>query len=186
MLESGIPENHPLRLYFLILAEKSFHQTLNWSDSLVTEYISNLLLYFTRTDCLYAIRSSQGKRIDNVAEMLMEGDILLRARTIEREWEVHRHIGDYTLFMSGLFPEYLKRLKSEKSIAHPDFLIDYVRVGKRSYRRAAEFNYGRFKESTLLYRKLSENFEICIAGLGLIREELDRTKEWQSKKQILS
>lgn len=186
MLESGIPENHPLRLHFLILTEKSFHQTLNWSDSLITDYISNLLLYFTRTDRLYAIRSSQGKQVDTVAEMLMEGDILLRAQTIEREWEVHRHLGDYTLFMSGLFPEYLKRLKSEKSIAHPDFLIDYVRVGKRSYRRAAEFNYGRFKEWTPLYRKLSENFEMCIAGLGLIREELDRSREWQSKKQILS
>ncbi|NKE70437.1 hypothetical protein [Candidatus Manganitrophus noduliformans] len=186
MLENGIPENHPLRLHFLILTEKSFQQTLNWSDPLVTDYISNLLLYFTRTDCLYAIRNSRGNRIDTVAEMLMEGDILLRARTIEREWEVHRHIGDYTLFMSGLFPEYLKRLKSGKKIEHPDFLIDYVRVGKKSYRRAAEFNYGRFKEWTPLYRKLAEHFEICIAGLGLIREELDRSREWQSKKQILS
>src|SRR3569832_1129626 len=118
--------------------------------------------------------------------MLMEGDLMLHAKTIEREWEVHSHIGDYTLFMSGLFPEYLKRIQMDQSIVHPDFLLDYVRIGKRSYRRAAEFDYGRFKKWTLLYKKLAENFEMCIAGLGLIKEELERSREWKLKKQILS
>lgn len=186
MLESGIPQNHPLRFYFLVLTEKNFRQKLNWTDPFVIDYISNLLLYFTRTDALYAIRDAQDEKVDTVAEMLMEGDLLLRAKTLEREWEVHRHIGDYTLFMSGLFPEYLKRIRSDHRIAHPDFLIDYVRVGKRSYRRASEFDYGRFKQWTLLYKKLSENFEMCIAGLGLIKEELEHSRAWKFKKRILS
>ena len=52
----------------------------------------------------------------------------------EREREVHRHIADFTLFMVGIFPEYLQRIKSRQLIHHTDFLIDYVKVGKQSYR----------------------------------------------------
>jgi hypothetical protein len=186
MSNGEIPQNHPLRLFFLILTENNFTQKLNWSDPFVTEYISNLLIHFTHVDRLYEIQNSSGKPVDTVAEMLMEGDIMMRARTIEREREVHRYIGDYTLFMTGIFPEYLKRLKLEKMIEHADFLIDYIKVGKKSYKRVSEFNYGRFKERAPLYRKLSENFEICIAGLGLIRNDLDRFKGWKTKRQILS
>lgn len=186
MPDGEIPQNHPLRLFFLILTEDNFTRKLNWSDPFVTEYISNLLIHFTHIDRLYEIRNSSGKQVDTVAEMLMEGDLMLGAKTIEREREVHRCIGDYTLFMSGIFPEYLKRMKLERMIEHADLLIDYIKVGKKSYKRVAEFNYGRFKQSVPLYRKLSENFELCIAGLGLIRNDLDQLKGWRTKRQILS
>ncbi len=186
MLDGEIPQDHPLRFFFLLLTENNFTQKLNWSDPVVTDYIANLLLHFTHIDRLYEIRNSSGKQVDTVAEMLMEGDIMMRATTIEREREVHRCIGDYTLFMTGIFPEYLKRLRLEKMIEHADFLIDYIKVGKRSYKRVSEFNYGRFKKCAPLYRKLSENFEVCIAGLGLIRNDLDQFKGWRTKRQILN
>lgn len=184
-MHGDIPQNHPLRLFFLILTENNFNQKLNWSDPFVTEYISNLLTHFTHIDALYAIRNGRGEQVDTISEMLMEGDLMLRARTLERERDVHRYIGDYTLFMTGIFPEYLKRLKSEK-IEHADFLIDYVKVGKKSYKRVSEFNDGRFKKSAPLYRKLSDNFEVCIAGLGFIKSDLNRFQEWKVKTRILS
>jgi hypothetical protein len=63
-------------------------------------------------DRLYKIRDTQGRRVEEVAEMLAEGDLLHRAQGVEREREVHRHIGNYTLFMTGIFPEFLRRLKT--------------------------------------------------------------------------
>ena len=66
-------------------------------------------------------------------EMLYESDVLLDASSFEREQEVHRHIGDFTLYMSGIFPQYLQRIKSSGMIHHGDFLIDYIKTGKRSY-----------------------------------------------------
>ena len=186
MSEAQIPQNHPLRLFFMILTEKNFNEKLNWPDSNVINYISNLLIDFIHIDKLYAIRNAQGKPVVAVSEMLMEGDLMLRAQTIERERETHRRIGDYTLFMTGVFPEYLKRLKFESKIENPDFMIDYIKVGKKSYRRVSEFNYGRFQKWTALYRKLSDNFEVCIAGLGLIKNDLDRFKDWRVKRRILS
>ncbi|MFM7841950.1 MAG: hypothetical protein ACKO9T_08775, partial [Nitrospira sp.] len=113
-------------------------------------------------------------------------EVLLEARTLKREQEVHRHIGDFTLFMAGLFPEYLTRLKSASMIYHKDFLVDYVKTGKRSYgivARCGETSDGRAP----LFRQLSENFELCVAGLGFVRGDLDRMQDssYRKAKNIL-
>lgn len=169
-----IPAHHPLRELFAALTEKCFSQNFRWSDGSVVRYLGNLLAEFTHVDQLYRILNSKDERLEDVASMLAESDLLLNAGSFEREREVHRHIGDFTLFMSGIFPEFLRRLRVKRFVHHPDFLIDYVRVGKRSYRNVSEFNYGEFRESVPLFRKLSDNFELCVVGLAYVRTCLDR------------
>ena len=175
-MAAPIPENHSLRRLFADVTHRSFYSRLGWYDSRIGDYIANMLTHFTTIDNLYKIRSSGEKSLKEVGEMLLEADILLEAGSFEREREVHRHIADFTLFMIGIFPEYLRRIKALQLIHHSDFLIDYVKVGKKSYRNVSEFDYGEFRESVPLFRKLSENFEVCVVGLGYIRDELERMK----------
>ena len=174
---SPVSRSHPLRQLFGALTEKSFTEHLGWPDLNVTEYVSNLLVEFAHTDQLYKIQNTQGRPIDSVVEMLFESEVLLEALSFEREREVHRHIGDFTLFMTGLFPEYLRRLKSVGRIYHKDFLVDYVKTGKRSYGLVAEFGHYDPEQDTPLFRKLSENFELCVTGLGFVRSDLDRMQD---------
>ena len=169
-----------------------FAEKLGWPDFKVTEYVSTLLVDFTRSDQLYRIKNSRGDSVEAVVELLYESEVTQNAGSFEREREVHRHIGDFTLFMAGLFPEYLKRIKSAGLIYHKDFLIDYVKTGKRSYRMVAEF--GDFAEdadqgsSPPLFRKLAENFELCVLGLGYIRGDLDRLQDprYQQVRRLLN
>jgi hypothetical protein len=189
-MESRIPEHHPLRRLFGTLTEKSFTETLRWPDFNVTEYVSNLLVEFTHADSLYRLRSQQGNQLDSVVEMLYESEVLLQADSLKRELEVHRHIGDFTLFMTGLFPEYLRRLKSASMIYHKDFLVDYVKTGKRSYAIVAQSGQSdetEMKDQGQLFRKLSENFELCVTGLGFVRNDLDRMQDptYRSARDIL-
>jgi hypothetical protein len=184
--ETRIPEHHPLRRLFGALTEKRFVETLGWPDQNVTEYLSNLLVEFAHTDRLYRIRNQRGKRLDTVVELLYESEVLLEARSLDREQDIHRHIGDFTLFMAGLFPEYLKRLKSASMIYHQDFLVDYVKTGKRSYGIVARYEAGS-GERPPLFHKLSDNFELCVTGLGFIRGDLDRMQDssYRKAKDIL-
>jgi len=184
---SLIPEHHPLRRLFAALTEKSFTETLGWPDHHITEYVSNLLVEFTHTDQLYKLRNERGQRLDAVVEMLYQSEVLLQASSFEQEREVHRHIGDFTLFMAGLFPEYLRRLKSAGLIYHKDFLVDYVKTGKRSYGMVARFHEGDEGDQSPLFRKLSENFELCVTGLGFVRHDLDRMQDptYQQAKRVL-
>ena len=182
-----ISRNHPLRQLFGTLTEKSFTEHLGWPDLKVTDYVSNLLVEFTHTDQLYKIQDQRGQSVDSVVGLLFESEVLLDAQSLEREQEVHRHIGDFTLFMTGLFPEYLRRLKSASMIYHKDFLVDYVKTGKRSYRIVAESGSSSEEKESPLFRKLSENFELCVTGLGFVRSDLDRMQDpsYRKAKDIL-
>jgi len=180
-MEARISEHHPLRRLFGALTERRFVETLGWTDQNVTEYLSNLLVEFAHTDRLYKIRNQRGKHLDTVVELLYESEVLLEAQSLNREQDVHRHIGDFTLFMAGLFPEYLKRLKSSSMIYHQDFLVDYVKTVKRSYGIVARCEVDSSEQSPL-FRKLSDNFELCVAGLGFVRGDLDRMQDPSFRK----
>ena len=179
MLEMAarVPKGHPLSRLFASLTEQNFARQLGWPDGQVIGYLTDVLTDFVHVDQLYKVRNAQGQRVEEVAEMLAEGDLLHRAQSIEREREVHRHIGDFTLFMSGVFPEFLRRLKTSRMVVSADALLEFIRVGKRSYRIVSEFTYGPYGESAALFRKLSENFELCVYGLGYVRADLDRLRD---------
>ncbi len=187
-MPAEVPKGHPLTRLFASLTERNFAGNLGWPDAEVIGYLTGVLTDFVHVDQLFKIRTAQGRRVEEVAEMLTEGDLLHRARSVEREREVHRHIGDYTLFMTGIFPEFLHRLKRPRAVLSPDALLDFVRVGKRSYHIVSEFGYGPYAESASLFRKLSENFELCVYGLGYVRADLDRLRDprfQRAKGQLL-
>ena len=181
------PKNHPLRRFFTALTYQKFSVNLGWEDIPVADYIANLLVEFTHVDNLFRIRGQEGRRLEEVGEMLLEADVLLNAGSYEREREVHRHIGDFTLFMVSIFPEYLKRIKSRRLIHHSDFLIDYVKVGRQSYQNVSDFELDQSRQSLLVFRRLAENFELCVVGLNYVKNELEKANNAQlaQAKQLL-
>jgi hypothetical protein len=183
-----IPERHPLRRLFAVLTERNFATRLGWEDSHVTGYLSSLLTEFAHSDRLYRIRNAKGRRVEGVAELLLEADLLHRASSVERERAVHQHIGDFTLFMAGLFPDYLQSLRTSRRVTTPDALLDHIQAGKRSYAIVSEHCYGRHEKTAPLYRKLSDRFELCVYGLGCVRADLERlaSPEYRSLWQTLA
>lgn len=169
------------------MTERSFTEHLGWPDLNVTQYVSNLLVDFTHTDQLYKVKNQRGKPVDTVAALLYESEVLLEAQSMDRERDVHRHIGDFTLFMAGIFPEYLKRLKTAGMIYHQDFLVDYMKTGKRSYGIVAQMADGPSQDEPPLFKKLSDNFELCVTGLGFVRSDLTRMQDptYQRARDLL-
>ncbi|MDH7499773.1 MAG: hypothetical protein QHH30_05235 [candidate division NC10 bacterium] len=166
--------DHPLGRLFRQLVERNFTLLLEWRDPEVIQYISRLLTDFTHVRNLYRIRDARGHPLEEVAEMLLEGDLMFRASTVDREYEVKRHIGDFTLFMAGIFPEYVHSLRSSRRLLSPDAFLDYVRVGREAYRAVSQFSHGPYEAGVTLFRKLSDHFELCLFGLHQVRADLDR------------
>ena len=52
--------------------------------------------------------------------------------------------------------------------------MDYMKTGKRSYGIVAQMTDGPSQDDPPLFRKLSDNFELCVTGLGFVRSDLDR------------
>jgi hypothetical protein len=184
---SPIPARHPLRQLFSALTEKSFTEHLGWPDLNVTTYVTNLLVEFTHIDHLFKVKNRQGQAVNTVVDLLFESEVLLEAQSLDRERAVHQQIGDFTLFMAGLFPEYLRRLKTAGLVYHKDFLVDYVKTGKRSYGIVAQMADQPANDDRPLFAKLSDNFELCVTGLGFVRSDLDRMQNpaYKQAKNLL-
>ena len=173
-MAATVPQHHPLRTLLGALTERSFTESLGWPDFKVTAYLSNLLVEFSHIDRLRRMNNQHGQPVETVAELLYESERATEGHARERERAIHRHIGDMTLFIAGLFPEYMNHLKAEGMIYHKDHFVNYIKAGKRSYRIVASLQQGAFNEHPALFHKLSTNFELCVAGLGLVRRDLDR------------
>ena len=172
-----IRPDHPLNLFFTKLVDRHLAGSAGIDDREVARYIASLLVDFTHVDSLYRVRNAAGKRLEQVGEMLIESNPLLEGRSFFYEREVRKHIGDYTLFLTGLFPEYVARLpKREFKI---DAMVDYIRAGKESYAVVASFDQFEFKDVAPLFRRLSQQFELCVFGLNLAKQEIEENqRQW--------
>src|SRR5947209_176817 len=102
--------NHPLRRLFAGITEQAFLHHLGVGDPPLIDYLSALLLRFIHMDAIYRLRNAQGKRLEEVADMVCDAESLPPEGRTRRE--IHRHIGDFALFWTGVYPEALKRLRS--------------------------------------------------------------------------
>lgn len=171
---------HPLRRLFAGITEHAFLNILGMADPQLVDYLSSLLSRFIHVDGIYRLRSAQGKRLEEVAEMMLEAEAMPPEGRTRRE--VHRHIGDFTLFWTGVFPEALKRLRS---VHCKDHLIDYTQQGKRSYYIASTFDADPYQDEAPLMRRLSEEFELCAYGLQHVRQEWERIQP-DPERRLLS
>ncbi len=156
-----------LRGFFAGLTEHAFVSRLGIADPPLVDYVTELLARFVRSDVIYRIRDLAGRRLEDVAGMLIEAEE--RIGTAQRE--VHRHVGDYTLFWTGLYPEALHKLQA---IDRRDYFLDYCAQGKRAYYIASTIPGDDESAEGEVLRRLSHDFEMCVYALGEIRREWDR------------
>jgi hypothetical protein len=163
--------DHPLRRLFAGMTEHAFMNELGIGDPQLVDYLSLLLSRFVHADAIYRLRNAEGRRLREVVEMLLEAEELPPEGRTRREY--HRHVGDFTLFWTGVFPEGAGRLRGAGT---KDGLIDYTQEGKRSYYIASTFEEDPYKEESRVLRRLSEQFELCAYGLNQVR------RDWESSR----
>jgi hypothetical protein len=169
-----IERSHPLRRLFTELVERHFSNDLHLRDRRLAGYVSDLLTDFTHVDNLYRLRSARGRPLDDVGKMLAESDPLGPQGSFERERAVRKHIGDYTLFFTGMFPESVASNRRRCAFPRLDLLVDYVKAGRESYFIVSNFDQFEYREEAPLFRRLSESFELCVYGLNLVKQDLER------------
>ena len=126
------------------------------------DYISDVLSRFAETRSMYAIQNSNGETLERIADLLMEycrtqgwEDL---APNRQREELIARHIGEYALFMSGLFRE---RLQSRGELSY------YIDHGSTAYARCADFAYQPAQKK--IFVRLYYNFSTICNVLDEVR-----------------
>ena len=171
-----ISADHPLRKLFRKALDFGFRENPADKPGVGTYLEEQILCEFIHIDNLYKIKDAAGKPLEDVADLLAEGDVRLNASSFSKEFETHKHIGDYTLFMLGMFPMALSR-RSGKEFILGRIIVPgstlyehYLLQGRRSYGLASEFSERE------LFLELSTNFLLYRNVLELVRIYLETAK----------
>jgi hypothetical protein len=156
-----------LRDFFGGLTEHTFEARLGIADPPLIDYLVELLVRFIRTDTVLATRSDEGEPLDQVTELVVAAE----NRVGEAKRAVNRHIGDFTLFWTGVYPEALHHLRAA---GRKDQFIDYCEHGKRAYRIASSIPASEDDVQNEVLERLSHEFETCMIGLGEVRKEWEQ------------
>ena len=160
------PAEHPLRRLFAGLAEHAFLSRLGVADPPLIDYLSALLSRFVHLDAVYRLRGDDGRPLTEVVDMVLEAEQLPAGGRTRREY--YRHVGDFALFWTGVYPEAVNRLRSRHC---KDHFVDYTVQGKRGYWITSRLDEEDHREEAGLFRRLSEQFEVCAIGLREVRRE---------------
>ena len=139
-------------------------EELGLPDDSVSDYLADLLTRFACTDELWP-RNANGAPmhglVDRLAEIQRAWEFDTPHFNPERELELRRGIGDYTLFLSGFFWE---------SVCARSAARHYVRQGRRAYRFVAEHHRALGQPEAQIFRALALRFETYAAALSYLRD----------------
>jgi hypothetical protein len=166
-----IPESHALQQFFLELVGRRYAEEIGIRDPHIVNYVAQLLAEFCDMEQLLKIRNSAGRPVGDVGEMLVESNpVFGPAPSFDRERQVRKHIGDYTLFFTGMFPESINHFRLRRD--RVENFIDWMKAGKESYYIVSKFDCFEYAKVAPLFGSLSSHFEQCVFGLNRVKNDL--------------
>ncbi len=167
--------SHPLEPFFHQAVRNSYEGKLGLHDPDITSYVARLLCEFSKADKLYAVRDAGGRPIEDLNALLEAADpVNGTAPSFDAERSIRKYIGDYALFVGGMYPEAAQSGHHRRG-AHPT-LGELIQAGKESYYIVSQFNLFEYEQEAPLFARLSDGFERCVLGLALVRSELHKRK----------
>ena len=167
--------SHPLEPFFHQAVRNSYEGKLGLNDPDVTTYVARLLCEFSEAERLYSVRDEEGRPIEELSEMMQAADpVNGSAPSFDAERAVRKHIGDFALFVAGMYPEAMasnRRLRRR----YPS-LGELILACKESYYIVSQFNLFEYEQEAPMFARLSDRFERYILGLSLVREEIGPRK----------
>ncbi len=148
-----------IKSFFSSLVNMSFLDLGKEKDRDAAAYLIEMLTEFARTESLYKLHDSEGKKIQTIVEMILESKNA-RADNAGYEREVRKYVGDFALFMSGIFRDYVNR---------GSYLRYYMNEGMKSYFFVSRLDLERGEGNPIMFSKLSREFEFYSGALDYMR-----------------
>jgi len=152
------------RFYFYILVRHVFRRS-DIQDRAVADYVAEVLAEFAHTERARCVVPGQGGPLDYLFEMLTA----LKTADDRTSFFIRVHIGNHSLFFSGVFPERI-RFRAERR-GFPD-LKYYEGLGRTHFRMASDHRLAQKYEVAKIYNTLAERFQATRLALNDIADRL--------------
>ncbi len=164
LLERGGCLRVSTQFYFYILVRQVLRRS-NIKDRQVADYVAEVLSEFARSEAVRCELPGQGDVATYLFEMLTaanEADDLTGFR-------IRAHIGNYTLFLSGVFPSRIRFRAEARGFPGMSY---YEGVGRAQYRIAGDHRLAQRYELSDILHTLSDRFQTMRLALNDIADRL--------------
>lgn len=151
------------QFYFYVLARHVLRQA-GIADRKLCDYIASLLETFSRANLLRAPHASDDSANQYLSDML----IALTRCTPEQAFLLRAHVGNYSLFISGIFHENTQR----RSLRGGPDLKFYEQVGRTNYQLVASHTAARRCELDDVFEELADRFRDVRVALNQLSDQL--------------
>jgi hypothetical protein len=150
------------QFYFYVLARHVLRQA-GIADRKLSDYVGSLLETFSRAN-VQAPHTQDDRAQQYISDML----IALTRATPEQAFLIRAHVGNYSLFISGIFHENAQRRSARGG---PDLRF-YEQIGSRNYSLVASDRTAKRCELDDVFEGLADRFHDVRVALNHLAEEL--------------
>ena len=152
------------RFYFYILVRQVFLRS-EIKDRRVADYVAEVLAEFSSTDRTRCVLPGQVQSLDYFFEMLAA----LKTADERTSFFIRVHIGNHSLFLSGVFPE---RIRFREEARGFPGLKYYEGLGRANFGMASDHRLAQRYDVASVFSTLSERFEATRLALNDISDRL--------------
>ncbi len=153
-----------MHLYFYILVRNVFRGS-GLDQREVADYVAEVLAEFSQTHRSQMRVSRDGKPTDYFVDMLAA----LKSADDITSFFIRAHMGNYSLFLSGVFPDRI-RVRTDRKGA-PDIRY-YEEIGRSSFRAASDHRLAYKYDVAEIFNTLSERFQTTRRALNDLGDRL--------------
>jgi hypothetical protein len=152
--------------YFYVLTRRVLRRA-RIEDRVLCDYLASVLDEFTRTARLGSPTAAGGP----VSGAVYLSDLLLALREASpaQAFLLRAHVGNYTLFLTGIFPDNIERRRNRLGAPGCSF---YEEMGRMSYRAVAGHAVARAWGLTQIFHGLAEQFHEIRVALNQLADRL--------------
>lgn len=164
LLRAGQGAWASLPLFSYVMVRHALRR-LGEDDRRLADYVAAVLMHFGMRDNAHRVSAADDQVYDSLASLLADVD----DPDGRRSFLVRTHLGNYALWLSGLFPDYIEHRKWRRG--GPD-LGYYEEMGRKGYQLAAGHRLADDHGLATLFATAAERFGLLRAALNDVSDAL--------------
>jgi hypothetical protein len=169
----------PLFLYVMV---RHALRRVGEEDRRLADYVAAMLMHFGMRDNARRISAADDQMYDSLAALLADVD----DPDGRRSFLVRTHLGNYSLWLSGLFPDYIEHRRWRRGGPDLDY---YEEMGRRGFQLAAGHRLADDHGLATLFTTAADRFGLLRAALNDVSDSLlfpDRHSPERLMRQVAS
>lgn len=164
LLSHGLGAHASLPLFCYVVVRHALRR-VGENDRALADYVAGIMLHFGLRDTATRISPTDDEQYSTLVDIIASLD----QADVRRDFLVRAHLGNYALWMSGLFPDLIEHRRWRRGAPPIDYYED---MGRRGFQLAAEHRMAREHGMDEIYHNAAERFGALRVALNSVSDAL--------------